>query len=41
MMFHNSKNKLVTEMYKSYSSPEPHWRSSWQKLAVFLFTNLC
>ena len=37
------RQKLVTEMYhKSYSSPEPQWRSGWQKLTLFFsFTNLC
>ena len=37
------RQKLVTDMcYKSYSSPQPQWRSSWQKLALVLsFTNLC
>ena len=37
------RQKLVTEMYhKSCSSPEPQWRISWQKLALFSsFINLC
>ena len=37
------RQKLVTEMcHKPYSSPEPQWRSNWQKLALFIsFTNLC
>jgi len=40
---HNTEKKLVTEMHnKSYSSPEPHRRSSWQKLVLFFFfTRLC
>jgi len=37
------RQQPVTEMHhKSYSSPEPQWRSSWQKLALFFsFTNVC
>jgi len=37
------RQKLFTEMYhKSYSSPEPQWLSSWQKMALFFsFTSLC
>ena len=35
------RQKLFTEMYhKSYSSPEPQRRSSWQKLALFLLHKL-
>jgi len=36
------RQKLVTEMYhKSYSSPQPQWRSSWQKLALFSLSQTC
>jgi len=43
MLFCNTEKNLVIEMHhKSFSSPEPQWRSSWQKLALFFFfTNLC
>ena len=28
-------------LYKSYSSPEPQWRSSWQKLALLSHSQTC
>jgi len=35
------RHKLVMEMcHKSYSSPEPQWRSNLQKLALFFSTHL-